>query len=215
MTFGIDSGNTASVEEALSSDLVISGQQLWAEIEQKLIKPQDKVSRTTIANKQAVKNWLTKYQPKPNASNLERVRGYLEAFHHLNTINAWEIASDILSLSLDTPTRSHLHTQLGIWGYYQEQIDVYQQLMGKLTDKTGYIWNSICLSGIGNAYQSLGDLQQALYYHQQHLGLATIVRDRDGEGIALGNLGLIYDLLGDYLMAIECHEQSLKIAQAN
>ncbi len=40
------------------------------------------VSHRERAHYQAVKNWSGKYKPKVNASNLEQVRGYLEAFHH-------------------------------------------------------------------------------------------------------------------------------------
>lgn len=73
----------------------------------------------------AVVNWLTKYKPKPDASNLEKVRGLVEAFHHLCEVEDWEKAEKILFTRLDTPTNEELHNQLNTWGYYREQIELY------------------------------------------------------------------------------------------
>ncbi len=50
----------------------------------------------------AVINWLTKYQPNTDASNLEKVKGLLEAFYHLCDIVDWEKAKTILISSLNT-----------------------------------------------------------------------------------------------------------------
>jgi hypothetical protein len=47
-----------------------------------------------LSNYSAVEWWLTEYKPKPDAPNLEKVRGYLEAFHHLCEVEDWEKASD-------------------------------------------------------------------------------------------------------------------------
>src|SRR3712207_7676765 len=41
-------------------------------------------------------------------SNLERVRGYLEAFHHLCEISAWQSASQILFTSTKTSNDKEL-----------------------------------------------------------------------------------------------------------
>ena len=57
----------------------------------------------------AVINWLTDYKPRPDDSNLEKVLGYLEAFHHLCEVEAWEQASKILFIRLNTPTSEVLH----------------------------------------------------------------------------------------------------------
>ena len=67
----------------------------------------------------AVVQWLTDYQPKWNASNLEKVKGYLEAFHHLCQVKDWIRSSKIISTRLDTPTKEELHHQLSLWGYYR------------------------------------------------------------------------------------------------
>ena len=66
---------------------------------------------------------------------------------------------------------------------------------------------------LGNAYQSLGDYQKAIEYHEKRLKIAKEIGDRAGEGRAYGNLGNAYDPLGDYQKAIEYHEKRLKIAK--
>lgn len=81
----------------------------------------------------AVINWLTEYKPQPDASNLEKVRGYLEAFQHLCEVQAWEAAIKILFTRLNTPTYEELHEQLNTWGYYRVQADLYNRLLNKLS----------------------------------------------------------------------------------
>ncbi len=156
----------------------------------------------------AVKMWRTAYEPEPDALNLEKVRGYLEAFHHLCQVADWEKAREILTLRLDTPTNDELHNQLHLWGYYQEQIDLYRQILGKLNPRV----DCLCWNGLGNAYHLLGEYCQAIEFHQQHLEAARSVQKQQDEEIALGNLGNIHCSLGDYLKGIDYHKQSLSIA---
>ena len=66
---------------------------------------------------------------------------------------------------------------------------------------------------LGNAYNSLGDFQKAIEYHERHLKISKKVGDRAGEGIAYGNLGNAYHSLGDFQQAIEYHERHLKISK--
>ena len=69
------------------------------------------------------------------------------------------------------------------------------------------------MGGIGLAYQSLGQYQQAIEFHQQSLNIAREIGNRFGEGSALGNIGNAYQSLGQYQQAIEFHQQSLNIAR--
>ena len=64
---------------------------------------------------------------------------------------------------------------------------------------------------LGIAYQSLGDYQKAIEYHEKRLKIAIEIGDRDIEGRAYGNLGIGY---GHWvtMKAIEYHEKHLKIA---
>lgn len=65
------------------NNMMPSGEFVLAEVgiesgDIKLIK-----SRRKRSQYRAVVNWLIEYKPHANASNLEKVKGYLEAFHHL------------------------------------------------------------------------------------------------------------------------------------
>ena len=60
----------------------------------------------------AVVNWLTKYQAPSDQPNLEQVRGYLEAFHHLCAVADWPRASQILNHRPHATTNRELHAQL-------------------------------------------------------------------------------------------------------
>ena len=66
---------------------------------------------------------------------------------------------------------------------------------------------------LGNAFQSLGDLKQAILYHNQHLSIAKEVGDRAGEGAAYCNLGNAFQILGDFKQAILYQDQHLSIAK--
>lgn len=57
-----------------------------------------KISPQLRAQYQAVINWLTKYKPVQDASNLEKIRGYLEACYHLFQLQAWEDAIAVFQL---------------------------------------------------------------------------------------------------------------------
>ncbi|MBE9040788.1 tetratricopeptide repeat protein [Oscillatoriales cyanobacterium LEGE 11467] len=157
----------------------------------------------------AVKVWLNQYQPEPDAENLEKVRGYLEAFYHCCQVEDWEAVKEILNMRVDSPTQEQLHNQLQTWGYYRQQIKLLSQLLGKLNNR----WTGICFNGMGNAYHSLGEYQRAIDFYQQYLAIAREIGNRNGEGTALGNLGVAYQFLGEYQRAIDFYQQHLAIAR--
>ncbi len=116
----------------------------------------DKVSFEQLSNYTAVEYYLTIEDiPAPKATNLEKVNRYLEAFHHLCKPEDWENALKIFAHRLDTPTNDELHNQLHTWGYYQEEVDLHQKLLGKLNPEI----ETIILNGLSNIYNSLGDYQ--------------------------------------------------------
>ncbi len=67
------------------------------------------------------------------------------------------------------------------------------------------------LSALGNDYDSLGQFQRAIDYHQQDLEIAREIGNRQWEGTSLGGLGQAYNSLGQYQKAIEYHQQALDI----
>ena len=159
-------------------------------------------------HREAARLWLQEYEVDANAENLVKVRGYLEAFYHYCEIEAWEDAGNILAIEMDTPTQEPLGDQLDTWGYYRQKIDLYHQLLGKLDD-----WQSILLTGLGNAYFHLGEYQKTIHYNQQGLEVSRAINNSRGESVALGSLGNVYHRLGNYPQAINHIQQHLVIAE--
>jgi len=159
------------------------------------------------AERQAAHLWLTAYEPGPDATNLETVRAYLEAFNHYCEIEDWEQADEIYicKLALMKP----LYWQLLIWGYYKELIEVSRKLVDRISSPT----KRHCLNQIGNSYSSLGNIERSIDYYQKALQFTRDTGDRAGESAALGNLGSAYKNLGQYEQAIDYHQKNLIIAR--
>ena len=66
---------------------------------------------------------------------------------------------------------------------------------------------------LGNAYESLGDFQKAIEYHEQHLKISKEVGDRAGEGKAYCYLSNAYNSLIDFQKAKEYHKRHFKISK--
>mgnify|MGYP002777061927 CR=1 FL=1 len=71
----------------------------------------------------------------------------------------------------------------------------------------------IALGSLGIAYDSLGQYERAINYHQQYLTIVREIGDRHGEGYGLGNLGNAYYSLGQYERAISLYQQQLTITR--
>ncbi len=153
--------------------------------------------------------WLNVYKPEPNASNLEQVRGYLEAFHHLCEISAWESAKQLLFTSTKTGNAKELYEQLRSWGYYSELIELYSRLVGKLNLET----DCFCLRGLGGAYSHFGQVLKAMNYHNRELEIAREIGNKLAEAQALGELGGVYSSLGQHKTALSYLQQKLAVAR--
>lgn len=195
-------------EQNQVANILPSGESMLAQLgldptKLKLIKPSYR------SHYRAVVNWLTKYHPNPNITNLEKVKGSLEAFDHLCEVEDWDTAKSILMTELHTSNSNEVYWQLGIWGYSREQIQFCQRILGKLDSPSDGIW----LNALGLAYRNLGKYEEAINFHQQHLTIAREIGDRRGEGAALGGLGNVYRNLGKYEEALDFHQQQLVIAR--
>lgn len=164
-----------------------------------------------VAENLAATLWLTHYQPQIDDSNLEKVRGYLEAFYHNCNIKSWALVQKIFLSNLNTSTSNQLHWQLGIWGYYKEQIQIYKKFL-ELAEWVGDpYWIGNALGGLGNAYYSISDYPQSLEYFEKKKLTSTINKDRKGEGEALGSISSVYRSMGKLSLAINFCEQAIKI----
>jgi tetratricopeptide (TPR) repeat protein len=164
-----------------------------------------------VAESEAARLWLTAYQPASGASNLETVRGYLEAFEHYCAAEDFVSAAQLPYHKL--PTGYELQAQLMIWSHFREliplqtkQCDIARELGDR--QKEGY-----ALGNLGTAHYRLGYYHQAIDFHQQCLTIVRDIKDRRAEGYAQGNLGLAYNDLGSYQEAITCFQKHLAIAQ--
>ncbi|NEZ54444.1 tetratricopeptide repeat protein [Adonisia turfae] len=157
----------------------------------------------------AVINWLTRYSSSVGAGNLEQVRGWLEAFHHLCELEAWEKGATLLFSRLETETREELHDQLNIWGHHTELNQVYSRVANQISPKL----NAIILNSLDRLWTDLGDYDKAIDYHKQSLAIDEELGQMQGVGASLGNLGIIYSSIGEYETAIQYHEQHLKVAR--
>jgi tetratricopeptide (TPR) repeat protein len=163
------------------------------------------------AERSAAEQWLNHYEALPDAPNLEKVRGYLEAFEHYLDIKDYQTACEIPYQSLET--KNEVHWQLLIWGYYRELIPLHDKLLfiaREMGDRQG---ESKALGNLGSAYNSSGNSSQAIEFYQQQLAITREIGDRQGETSSLGNLGLAYIYLGNYNQAIEFHQQTLAITR--
>ncbi len=159
----------------------------------------------------AIENWLSDYSPDVNAPNLDKIRGYLEAFHHLCELSEWEKAFKILFLDISfLGAKQVLHEQLFIWGYYQEQIIFFQRLLNRFSTKT----DCFLLNRLGRAYGHLGQVESAISCYQQALIIAIKTGNYAEQAQGNGGLGRIYNLqLEEDQKAIFHYQKQLEISQ--
>ena len=164
-----------------------------------------------LAEYKAARNWLKRYRRRQTADNLERVKGYLEAFFHLCNLADWESAYQVVMLPVVETGDEELHKQLFDWGYYEELRGVYEALQGQLSPEI----DLICLGGLGSLSDVLGAYERAIALQQQALALAQALNRVAAQGTALGCLGNAYLSLGESARAAAYYRQHLKLARAD
>ncbi|MFE4107596.1 tetratricopeptide repeat protein [Almyronema epifaneia] len=135
------------------------------------------------AHWQAAYYWLTTYQPA-NDTSLERVKGLLEVFYHLSQLQEWQLCAHILWLPIEGHFTQPLHRQIGWWGHYAQQQDLYQTLLNKLDDSL----NAFLLYGLGEVHRVAGNCAEAIAAYTQQLQLAQKLQNPHAEMRALGAL---------------------------
>ncbi len=148
-------------------------------------------------------------QPSENALPLQQVQHYLQAFTHLCDVEDWQRAVLILMVVPDHQSDEELHHQLGLWGYYAEQENLYNALLSKID----FPIDTICYNGLGNIADSRGELDKATHYHQQHLELSKELGDRQGEWMALTGLGNVEKSRGRWKEATTYYRQALNVLE--
>ncbi|MBC6434261.1 tetratricopeptide repeat protein, partial [Nostoc sp. HG1] len=159
----------------------------------------------TEVHQRAINYYLLNVKQKPWRTK-EDIKEYLEVFYYWYQLKNYDTAFDVLNFC---------HDFLSLRGYYTDQVDLWGQLIA-VWEKTEVRenWNyRASLTSLGNAYNSLGQYQQAIDFLQQSLDIAREIGDRNSEGKSLANLGNAYGSLGQYQQAIEFYQQSLDIAR--
>jgi tetratricopeptide (TPR) repeat protein len=67
------------------------------------------------------------------------------------------------------------------------------------------------LENVATASFHLGELENALKYHQQALSIANEVMDKRSRGLILGNMGNIFSILNEYEKALFHYDMALRI----
>lgn len=164
-----------------------------------------------LAEYKAARNWLRRYRQKKAADNLVRVWGYLQAFFHLCNVADWESACQVAMVLVEGTDGEELHRLLFSWGYYEEQRELYEALLWKVSPAV----DLICLSGLGSLQDAVGEYTQAISLQQQALALAKELGIVAAQGTALGSLGNAYLSLGEYGRATSHYQQHLQLARAS
>jgi tetratricopeptide (TPR) repeat protein len=125
------------------------------------------------AEVKAAELWLSEYQPEENADNLEKIRGYLEAFYHYCDVQNWEKAKQIIQTRLEVTSNKELHDQLFTWAYYDQLTNIFNLLL----DKSDTRVNIICHKVLAQIYDIRENYEKAIYHHQQGLIIAKRIND--------------------------------------
>ena len=108
----------------------------------------------------AAELWLNDYQPEENAENLDKVRGYLEAFYHYCNIEDWVNAENIFKIRLEITQNQELHNQLFTWGYYDENIYLCKRILNKLSSRI----DIVCYKKLAENNYILGKYDKAIEF---------------------------------------------------
>ena len=164
------------------------------------------------SERQAAALWLTAYQPRSNAKNLEKVTGYLEAFYHFLEVQDVAAANEILETKLDDADKYPLKDQLHIWSYYREEIQIYSKLLAVSRITNDAATEGFALEQLGDSYEKLSDYSESLKYYRQCLDVYRKTQNRSKESESLNRIGNYHFYMGNFPEAIDYYQQSLSIA---
>jgi tetratricopeptide (TPR) repeat protein len=160
------------------------------------------------AEVKAAELWLREYQPEENTENLEKVRGYLEAFDHYCTAEDWVKAESLFKIRLKITQRQELHNQLSTWGYYDENIYICKRILNKLSSQI----DIVCYKDLADNYHLLGKDNKAIKYCNKGLTISQKIEDVDGQSHFYNIAGNIYRQSEQYNEAIQIFNEALQNA---
>lgn len=142
------------------------------------------------------------------AAETDTPRPYLEAFYHLVQQQDWRRSLQVMFWVPDGDMGEEFHIALGYWGYYPEQLEIYEALLYQVNAQC----DMACLNGLGHYFETMGNFKRAITFHQEHLALAQQQQDFTGQWLALVGLGNAAESLMDLAGAADYFQQALAIA---
>jgi tetratricopeptide (TPR) repeat protein len=155
-----------------------------------------------------VQNTRTQSPPKlgdfEGSMNSETTSVILNPSSVSRTVANTEQEIDTANPPLNQTDKQTFQQQLGALGFYREQIELYQILLGKISPEVDCLY----LEDLGHAYTSICDYETAISCYQNLLNLANQLQNQLTEAKALGGLGRCYAFWGQYQVALKyCHRQ--------
>jgi tetratricopeptide (TPR) repeat protein len=165
----------------------------------------------SVAHQKAIDYYLLHFKQRP-WQTIDDVTEYLETFYHHCELKQYAQSFDTI---YDSSSNDDCNNFLNLGGYNAIRVQLYSQLVQKWQPSNEDERWKFCasLTSLGIAYDSQGEYNKAIEYHQQSLVIKQEIGDRSGIAKSFNNLGNAYDSLGEYNKAIEYHQQSLKIFQ--
>ena len=97
------------------------------------------------------------------------------------------------------------------FSYFFLALNTWSHALGYFIRNKDKVGESNCYGNLGIAYQSLGNFEKAIEYHEKSLDIFNDIGDRAGESKCYWYLGIAYQSLGNFGKAIEYHDKSLEI----
>ncbi|MBD2620699.1 ATP-binding protein [Microcystis flos-aquae FACHB-1344] len=157
-------------------------------------------------------DYFMAHLPGPPWESFADVTAYLEAFYHAGELGEWQLAYDILNEDRGGEEKNKsVEEFLDLQGFYRKRAELYEQIIaGSQREQVCYRKS---LNRLGLCYDSLGQYEKAIAYHQQSLEISEAMGDQQEVAISLGNLGNCYNSLGQYQKAIAYHQQHHDISE--
>ncbi|MCT7950429.1 tetratricopeptide repeat protein [Ancylothrix sp. C2] len=134
----------------------------------------------------------------------EDVSGYIEICYHLGELGERRAAFDTIGICDEF---------LNFQGFYDVLIEVYELIVQNWQpkDEDEERLFAAYLNNLGSAYNSLGQYQKAIEYHEKSLKIREKIGNQPDIARSLNNLGNTYNYLEKHEKAIEYCEKSLNI----
>ncbi|MFM6875982.1 MAG: tetratricopeptide repeat protein, partial [Microcystis panniformis] len=157
-------------------------------------------------------DYFMAHLPSPPWESFADVTAYLEAFYHAGALGEWQLAYDILNEERGGEGKNEsVDLFLEFQGFYSQQAQLYEQVIA--ASQREEVCYRKSLNRLGICYNSLGQYEKSIAYHQQHHDISEKIVNQREVAISLGNLGIGYKNLGQYEKAISLYQQYRNISE--